>query len=81
MSEVKVTLINEFTTHAKEAIRLKKLIELSKTDAKKQFYKKKLHKNNVLALQLLDALQRLPSNPSTQEQNKDNETINVEQSS
>lgn len=76
MSEVKITLINEFTMHAKEAIRLKKLIQTARTDTKKQFYTKKLHKNNLLALQILDALQKLTP-PSSQEQN---ETNNVEQS-
>lgn len=77
MSKVRDTLVAEFTIKAKEAIRLKGLIESAKTDTKRNFYKKKLHKNNIDALQVLEALQKIV--PSKPESTQENETVNVEQ--
>lgn len=56
----------ELHEHAKIALEYKKKIEEAKTDPKRKYYKKKLAKNNMKALQILltlEEVERLQANP------------------
>jgi hypothetical protein len=59
MSLVKQAIILELQDYAKKAMKLKSQMDNSKTELKRNLFKKKLKKNNTEAVELLQALSRL----------------------
>lgn len=52
----------ELQEHMKTALSLKKKVEDAKTDYKKKYYSKKLKKNNIAALKIITAIERVKKN-------------------
>ena len=63
----------ELREHMKVSLDYKKKIDEAKTDPKKEYYKKKLKKNNVQALQILTAIERYTQQKSVVHENKQEE--------
>lgn len=58
----------ELQEYLRTTLKFKKLISEAKTDYKKKYYNKKIKKNNMEALKILTAIQRVKNNKHTQEE-------------
>lgn len=58
----------ELQEYMRNALKLKKIMGEAKTDYKKKYYGKKLKKNNMEALKILTAIQRVRNNNHIQEE-------------
>ncbi len=63
----------ELRRYMENALKMKKKIDTAKTNYKKIYYSKKLKKNNMEALKVLTAIERVKSNDKQETPNDPNE--------
>ena len=68
----------ELQEYMRNALNLKERIDGAKTDYKKKYYNKKLKKNNMEALKILTAIQRVKNNNHIQEEARVEEIIKTD---
>ena len=66
----------ELHRYMKQALEFKRKIETAKSAYKKKYYEKKLKKNNMEALKVLTAIQRVERQQKTREDKSDVELTN-----